>query len=71
MLFKNNIVMITEFFLNNMFFKKLYHDTLGGGKRNFSDTHYTPSFTILQQQLTSCLSVCSASFFLQIKQKEG
>jgi hypothetical protein len=54
-----------------MFFKKLYHDTLGGGKRNFSDTHYTPSFTILQQQLTSCLSVCSASFFLQIKQKEG
>jgi len=43
---------------------------LGGGKRNFFDTHYTP-LIISSEQTTNSLSVCSASFFLQIKQKEG
>jgi hypothetical protein len=51
-----------------MFFKKPYHNILGGGKRNFSDTHYTP-FTNSTEQVTNSLSVCSESFRLQIEQK--
>jgi len=55
-------------FFNGRYFKKI--DQNFGEEKEIFLNPYTPPFTILKEQSTSCLSVCSEIFCLQIEHKK-